>query len=563
MKKQSMILFIAAAILAAAAVVGGFFFLQSQIGEVRLTEETLLGSAEEADGLAAGFRADGAEELHWNADYNFSHRETESSFKRGEMITKTEPFIYDDFRFTAWSQIPYTTLLKTEELDGLQEKEIHKYYEALQEKTSAEEEVLTGEIKLQDYLDYYPISYRFQFGTKIFNSNDALSGLKLLASGSKKNGGRAYAYDEDLKLFTDINRFFRIPVIENEYQIYEASKGDVQIETPLRSGADFYRFDPVIVLQEENLADGKNWVHPNLGTGDSPEEDDNYTGKTAEEYNLKNRMLFFASNRTVRGKKVDFSQVKGGYGIYELPVEVEATATVRYGKRSRIVPNPKPLSDELSMVYPLDEDAEYVEMSLSDDHRILAVFFVKGPWYYMDLIDADTWTKKGSFKMFAASERMTYAWGENGSLAVTNHQDEIAVFCKTKEGEPSYKLVYGGEVPENFDEVFFDRTADSKENSFVKYQCGYAHGLAIAEKNGKIAFAQNPFMRGENYSLRGPSLECAVISGDGILYWGRLHSNVTDLDVNQDIPVKLDAEDEGLLKQMIVPIRNENWVEWK
>ena len=41
------------------------------------------------------------------------------------------------------------------------------------------------------------------------------------------------------------------------------------------------------------------------------------------------------------------------------------------------------------MVYPLDKDAEYVEMSLSGDHRYLAVFSVKNGTYFVELIDAD------------------------------------------------------------------------------------------------------------------------------------------------------------------------------
>ena len=92
-----------------------------------------------------------------------------------------------------------------------------------------------------------------------------------------------------------------------------------------------------------------------------------------------------------------------------------ATATVTKGSRSKTVPNPKPAVDEMKMVYSLDEEAEYVEMSLSADHRYLAVFSVK-----RRTVASWTWSTRipgrggGPMEVFPASENMTYAWGETG-----------------------------------------------------------------------------------------------------------------------------------------------------
>lgn len=559
MRKKPVILFCVAVVFIMVTILGGAFFLKHQIGEVNLTEETLMGDVAAADGIQVGFRADSGEDLHWISSYDFTTKTTQSSFKRGEMSSEPEYFIYDDFRFTTWSEVPYITLLENDHLAGLQKNDIQKYYDEIQVTGLNSEDEVSGEIRVKDYLDYYPISFRFQFGSKVCNSNDALTGLKILENEGNKSDGRISSYDEDVKLYKEINQFFRIPVIENEYQRYELTEDGLKVATVEGKDADSYQFDPVIVLQEENLMDGKTWVHPDLAGGASYEKDDNYVGKTGADYNLKNRILFVANNRTKKGEKVDFSQVKGGYGIYELPIETTATATVRNGRRSSTVPNPKPLSEELSMVYALDEDAEYVEMSLSDDHRYLVAFSVKNGFYYAEFIDADTWKGQGHFQLFKAGEQMSYVWGDDGSLAVTNHKGEIAVICRTE--TETHQILYKGEIPESFDKVFFGNDMTEKENAYTHYEYGYAYGLAIAEKDGRIVFLQNPII-GASADTREPALECAVIDKTGVVYWGKLHSNVTDLETTEVGIFDEDKVDADTSKQMIKPVRSENWVKW-
>ncbi len=559
MRKTPVILFCVAVVFIMVTILGGSFFLKHQIGEVSLTEETLMGDVAVADGIQVGFRADSGEDLHWISSYDFTTKTTQSSFKRGEMSSEPEYFIYDDFRFTTWSEIPYVTLLENDNLDGLQKKGIQKYYDEIQATELNGEEELLGEIRVKDYLDYYPISFRFQFGVKVCNSNDALTGLKILENEGNKSDGRISSYDEDVKLYREINQFFRIPVIENEYQRYELTKDELKVEIVEGKEADSYQFDPVIVLQEENLMDGKTWVHPDLTGGVSYEKDDNYVGKTGADYNLKNRILFVVNNRTKNGEKVDFSQVKGGYGIYELPVETTATATVRHGRRSSTVPNPKPLSEELNMVYALNEDAEYVEMTLSEDHRYLAVFSVENGFYYVEFVDADTWKSQGCFRLFRAENQMSYVWGQDGVLAATNHKGEIAVICRAE--SEKHEMLYQGETPESFDKVFFGNDMIEKENAYTHYEYGYAYGLAIAEKDGRIAFLQNPII-GATTDTRGPALECAVIDKTGVVYWGKLHSNVTDLETTEVGNFDEDKVDADTSKQMIKPIRSENWAKW-
>ena len=348
------------------------------------------------------------------------------------------------------------------------------------------------------------------------------------------------------------------------------------IQKPLDEGRDFYEFDPVIAIQEENIMDGKRWVHPDLsgglsyeaGDGDEAgsQSDSSYVGRSASEYNLKNRMLFIVNNRTAKGVPVDVSQIEGGYGVYELPIEVTATATVKRGRRSSILPSPKPLSDELAMVYPLDEEAEYVEMSLSGDHRYLAVFSVKNGAYLVDLIDADNWTSQGPFEVFPASEKMTYAWGDDGSLAVTNHKDYIAVFTRTEDENRPYEVLYSGKVPDNLDKAFFGGETVTKKNTYARYKYGIEKGLAIAAKGGKVALVQNLLVGDPQLNMRTAALECAIIDKSGVIYRGRLKNNVVDLEYHmsrEEIQAIRYLSGGAVMKLTIEPVINENWCKWE
>lgn len=587
--KKSIIIFAAVALLSVGMTAYGWTFVDGFIGEATLTEETTEGSREAADGLMVGFRADSADNLHWINSFNYSTGKTESVFKRGEMTKDTAMQVYDDIRFIGWSDVPYVTKLQYDGLEGLQEKEIQAFYDKMQKRVTESGDEEQGKIRLKDYLDFYPVSFSFQFGNRMYNSDNALTGLKIYEQADNRSSEGGTDYDRDVDLYVALNNLFKIPVIENEYQEYKAVAEEssykkslvceTEISKPLGEGEDFYEFDPIIAVQEENILDGKKWEHPDLSGGLSYENGDEeteaaYIGKTAAEYNLKNRMLFIVNNRTAKGETVDVSQIEGGYGVYELPIEATATATVTRGRRSKTVPDPKPLPDEMKMVYPLDEEAEYVEMSLSRDHRYLAVFSVKDEGYFVEMIDADNWTSAGAVEMFPAAEKMAYAWGEDGSLAVTNHEGYIALLCATGNEETPYEVIYSGKVKNDLDKAFFDTDTVVKKNSYAKYKYGIDEGLTVAAKDGKVALVQNLMMGDPKFNLRNAALECVVIDKSGVIYRGKLKSNIVDLEYDmskdemRDIRDLLDdavngEADSKAASYMITPVRNENRAQWE
>lgn len=574
--KKSIIIFVFAAFLTIGITFYSWNFVDSQIGEVTLTEETVIGNKSVANGLKVGFRAESNDKLHWINSFDFNSNTTESIFKRGDMVRITDRNVYDDIRFTGWATVPYYTELKYSPLNGLQEKELHSFYSKVQSKVMENGSKQTGRIKLRDYLDVYPVSFDFQFGSRNYSSDNVLTALKVSEQNNMLSPDSANAYAVDLSLYTTFNKLFKIPIIDNEYQEYTVSKIDeydnktelgykTEISKPLGNNEDVYEFDPIIVLQEENVLDGKQWYHPDLkgGLSYSGDSSESYSGRNADEYNLKNRMLFVVNNTTVKGDFVDVSNFEKGYGIYEMPFVVRATVPVSNNPKSKVQRYPEPVVDEINMVYKLDSAAEYIEMSLSGDHRYLAIFSIKAGKYYVEMVDADNWTSQGIMELFPETEKMTYTWGEDNSIAIASHDGYLTVLSISSNEKKPYNFIYKGNVGKEFIETFFDSQMLNKENSVCRYKYGIDAGLAITCKGGNVALVQSTKVNNSTSYVWNASLECAILDQSGILYQGRLSSDIVDYAHLMDEETVDNMTTAKTSRHIIEPVRNEIWVDWQ
>lgn len=167
--------------------------------------------------------------------------------------------------------------------------------------------------------------------------------------------------------------------------------------------------------------------------------------------------------------------------------------------------------------------------------------------------------------MFPASEKLSYVWGEDGTLAVTNHKGHIAVFTETENEKKPYKLLYRGKLADGLDAVLFDTEAAVRAHSYARYRCGADIGLAVASKDGKTALVQNPPAENGKTGGRISGLECVVIDKSGVIYRGRLKSSIAEPGKIRDLP-EYDGRRQGKKNTeelAIKPVREENWVKWK
>lgn len=187
------------------------------------------------------------------------------------------------------------------------------------------------------------------------------------------------------------------------------------------------------------------------------------------------------------------------------------------------------------------------------------------------MIDADHWTSDGPLEVFPASGNMTYAWGEDGSLAMTDHEGHVAVVYRTDDGKGSYDLLYSGKVSSGLDEALFDTKTVHKKNSRARYSYGVDSGLAVTVSQGKTALVQNTLVGDPEDGIRNAALECVVIDRSGVIYRGRLENDIVDLgyDMSEEELNSVRALFDGTAKgdpdaveKIISPVRDENWAEW-
>ena len=333
-------------------------------------------------------------------------------------------------------QYGFSTTIPASEQNGLA-----RVYKELYDSLDYDEQ---GEmtIRLSDYYDYYPISVNINLPTLLWNadSESFSHGVGVISTASNQN---------DKKIYDDISEFFKIPVLDTEY---------VDITVTKHRG--------------NSVGFGHGW---------SDKASDHYNMSTHSTYT--NKVCYLAvSNRTVNGNIMDFSNIPGGYGIYALPYE-----------------GAKLKSDELAMVYALDEDAIVNYMTVSNDGSKLLLTVVEGGTSYFEVIDIATMTQLQKFKINDGSHYIVYpkdgfvAYEFEKHIAVIEEIDGVyslafvadKFFTEHTDTEYFYfrsgaALDFDGEKLIVVDNILTDRTWYDK--------CGFF--MAVYDKNGLQYFGE-------------------------------------------------------------------------
>lgn len=325
---------VAAAFTILALIGGAFVCMQTENlkKDAHIYEETLAGNPAAADGLAVnfgGYLSYGG--LSWENSYTYgSEQNTEflAEAKKEWNSSNTSSIsadLYTDFSWEEWSELFCGENSDNGPADQ-SEIEARQYLKAPfsdnAEKffTDLKEEIPNNmpknlKIRVQDVLKYYIIGGDIQI-----KENMNLLDFWMLFE---------YAGNEpiDKKLWSDIQAFFKIPVLENEYALVSVQR-DSQENAVLsfsdngsssKNGADSFRFSTVSCATDEAV-------------------------------------YFTFDAHTTNGNLADTSLIPGGYGIYRLPYDSETGI---------------PKTSELEMIYSLDPEMHYGSLHASPDGKKL------------------------------------------------------------------------------------------------------------------------------------------------------------------------------------------------
>ena len=344
-----------AAVVTALALTGSLLTCGSVSGQMReaqVRENTIIGDASAAAGITIRFGSGIGEKLSWLQSYTFGDAAAQTikykKLKYNDVQFEAEPETYvPDLTLTAAENaIDYDTIGRMQELA---EKAAAGKLNAYDEETLAltkefftadaqqklqelekrlpkagAADLAAGEgaavnIKMNELLRYYPISGTVSVHNGEVDQVDPID----LTSGIFSHPTQGNS------LWEDFNRFFRIPMLENEsmgYQVTRFSESDDTLypepsgwTASAKSGKDHFAFAMISCAADDAI-------------------------------------YFTFDPHTESGRLVDLSRIPGGYGIYRLP----------YDRERKIF-----RSEKLEMVYALDPGLRYVGLTVSPDGRKL------------------------------------------------------------------------------------------------------------------------------------------------------------------------------------------------
>ena len=198
-------------------------------------------------------------------------------------------------------------------------------------------------IRFADYYDEYP----FEFSIDLPGVNyDPLVNWQDASADSEWLGERAQAA---------LGRFFRIPVLQDEY---------------VELGID------------------KNMDGTGSGRSISSVMEGDRFWMNVESVITDDACFFWFGNRTDKDRLVDTSRIPGGYGVYMLPygpLAPDAEASAFYGGNVNEV-----YTDQLTCFFPVDPETRIEHLGLTPDKTRLLLHTVENNTYYVTLIDCKT-----------------------------------------------------------------------------------------------------------------------------------------------------------------------------
>ena len=377
--------------------------------DVSFYEETLAGDIGAADGLSISGAVSLDGYLFWDEaiDLKTGGFSAKASFRRSSSREKEDHFSDPDSHIDLYDLIDVNYgSVAAEELEY--DQGLARAFDELLAKTPAGSEGREL-IRVSDHIEYYPIA--FDIAVR-WGQEDRWTAFGY----SPDYVTRDDMQDPEVYISYKLSDFFRIPVIKDQHAWIERYNSGEEAKGTTGSQA-------------------VTW-------GVEPDETHDIFSLNTESVEAGDSLYFWFSNRTRDGKLVDTSLIPGGYGIYRLPI-----GTLRgEDEGGNVWETPyAPLADDLSLFYPVKEDAFILHIWADKQAGRLLVHIVDDNKYYVDIIEISSGTKLQKLEMGPAEMTgdMRWSWDEDSFLCEFEDLEDFETVW-TRSPEMHMTLIAGG-----------------------------------------------------------------------------------------------------------------------
>lgn len=459
--------------------------------QVVFTETTLYGDISAAEGLTVTKQVQMSGNIAWNStlrffNAGFTYKTTSDYYNNVWEMNLGEPFYDGVFLYDMISSSYQTS---GSDLSFLASG-MSKAQAELADQTP-DGEIRARTIRLADYYEYYPIEANISLPNVIYG------GFSDMLTEEDYNSPELYAARAMIE-------FFKIPVLPDERYTIGIEKGE----------------NGTIISSWGQSVDGRDAF--SISTSSVVAEDACY---------------FYFSNRTYNGRLVDTSRIPGGYGIYVLPygwVKAEDYHGYDFYEGGDV------FVDQLRVFYPIDPEAEILDLSLSDNQKTLLLHTAEKGKCLLTIISTETGEALQKLELGDYRENlMTEAICTDGALIV-RIGESFSVLVPQSDTE--WKLLYQT-VP----------TEIEKGENFSPLNTWYGREFAFdGERLAVISTLSAEGWTGCGFSL-------AVYNSEGLQYYGSYQSS---LDKANETKGFEDPFDNPVTFSRISEWNNPNGVTW-
>lgn len=361
--------------------------VSAEKANVTIRENILYGDKSYAKGVTVWTEAHFDEHLFWDTAYTIGDTPTimtDYEFHYDKLYQTDERNYHAveldcDFRFGVDTSTP------AEESVGLQ-----KAYRELFDATAPG---MQGKqlIRLQEYYTYYPVRVAIDLPGTIWNGNDY-------------DRLRSDDYINERAVWDKFNAFFRIPIPEDlpplEISVTKDSRGECIGVGSSGHAVDFY-------FNVRSAYTGDR-VFFSIGN----------------KYDLKDGEVT---------KYIDTSLIPGGYGIYSFTYKNVRNSKNTKGNATYFYPGYETgvEQESLAMVFPLEQHAEVIYLTLSNDEHDLLIFTRERGVTYLTVVETDSMTKRQKLPI---TEAQQFTFYEYDNCIVLSGWDYLSVIEKQEDG---------------------------------------------------------------------------------------------------------------------------------